>query len=218
MNPKELNEIAKRLKSLRLERQLSLQDLADRTGLTKSTLQRYETGNIGNIPLSKIDILAKGLNVNPHTILGWEEKTNPFLPDLSNISGILPVPHGKRIPVVGTIACGTPILAAENIDGYVEVNADDKADFALICKGDSMLPRLMDRDVVLIHQQPTVENGETAAVLIGEEATLKRVYFHGEDQIVLSPENPAFPPIVLNKEEINTAKILGKVIGYIRYF
>lgn len=119
MNPKELNKIAKRLKELRTEKQLSLQELADRTGLTKSTLQRYETGNIGNIPLSKIDILAKGLDVNPHVILGWEEN-EPLV--LSNIDGIVPVPHGKSVPVIGSIACGTPVLAVENIDGYIEVN------------------------------------------------------------------------------------------------
>ena len=215
MNPKELNKIAKRLKELRTEKQLSLQELADRTGLTKSTLQRYETGNIGNIPLSKIDILAKGLDVNPHVILGWEEN-EPLI--LSNIDGIVPVPHGKSVPIIGSIACGTPILAVENIDGYIEVNPQDPADFALICKGSSMRPRLIDGDVVLIHQQPTVESGQTAAVLIGEEATLKRVYFPDHEHIILSPENPDFSPMSFAKEELNNIKILGKVVGFVRYF
>lgn len=210
--------IGQRMKSRRKELGMSAEDVAKKLGKHPATVYRYENGDIENMPTNILYPIAEALNTTPAWLMGWEEKDSNKNIDLSNITGILPVPHGKRIPVVGTIACGTPILAAENIDGYVEVNADDKADFALICKGDSMLPRLMDRDVVLIHQQPTVENGETAAVLIGEEATLKRVYFHGEDQIVLSPENPAYPPIVLNKEEINTAKILGKVIGYIRYF
>ena len=219
MKPNELNEIAKRLKALRTEKQLSLQELADRTGLTKSTLQRYETGNIGNIPLSKIDILAKGLGVNPHTILGWDSINENSLPtNLQDIENIIPLPTGKRVPIIGSIACGSPILAQENIEGYLSLNPDDSADFCLVCKGDSMLPRCQNGDLVLIRKQPTVENGEIAAVRIGDEATLKKVYRPAPDQLMLIAENSDFPPIVLTKDEINTVSIEGKAIGFIRMF
>lgn len=219
MKPNELNEIAKRLKSLRTEKQLSLQELADRTGLTKSTLQRYETGNIGNIPLSKIDILAKGLSVNPHTILGWDYDADTNIPEsLKGADNIIPLPTGKRVPIIGSIACGSPILAQENIEGYLSLNPDDSADFCLICKGDSMLPRCQNGDLVLIRKQPTVDNGEIAAVRIGDEATLKKVYRPAPDQLMLIAENSDFPPIVLTKDEINTVSIEGKAIGFIRMF
>ena len=221
MDPKELNEIAKRLKALRSEKGLSLRDLSRRTGLTKSTLQRYETGNIGNIPLSKIDVLAKGLNVNPHAILGWDTEsnsTNQIPEDLKSIDNIIPVPTGKRIPIIGAIACGTPILAQENIEGYLSINPDDGADFCLVCKGDSMLPRCQNGDLVLIRKQPTGETGEIAAVRIGDEATLKKVYRSAPDQLMLIAENSDFPPIVLTKDEINTVSIEGKAIGFVRMF
>ena len=218
MKPTELNEIAKRLKALRTEKQLSLQELADKTGLTKSTLQRYETGNIGNIPLSKIDILAKGLGVNPHTILGWDNNIDSIPESIKGVHGIIPLPTGKRIPIIGSIACGSPILAQENIEGYLSLNPDDSADFCLVCKGDSMLPRCQNGDLVLIRKQPTVENGEIAAVRIGDEATLKKVYRPAPDQLMLIAENSDFPPIVLTKDEINTVSIEGKAIGFIRMF
>ena len=119
------------------------------------------------------------------------------------------------VPRVGAIACGEPILAEQNIETYDKVPEDWHADFTLVCKGDSMDPRIKDGDIVAIRKQPAVENGEVAAVRIGDEATLKRVYRY-PDRLVLQPENPTFPPIVLVGEEINTVTIEGKAIGLCR--
>lgn len=136
------------------------------------------------------------------------------LPELYLPSNIIPLPAMRRIPMVGTIACGTPVLAQENIDGEVDLPDHVHADFALRCKGDSMInARIYDGDVVYIRQQPTVENGEIAAVLIGDEATLKRVRLF-PDHITLEPENPQYRPLVYWEEEMNSVRILGLAVAF----
>lgn len=127
---------------------------------------------------------------------------------------ILPMPATYTVPLLGAIACGEPILAAENIEDNVEVPEHLHADFALRCKGDSMInARIHDGDIVYIRQQPAVNNGEIAAVLIGDEATLKRVYVY-EDHVVLQPENPAYEPLVYFKDAMQAVRILGKAVGF----
>ena len=116
---------------------------------------------------------------------------------------------------MGQIACGTPILAEENVEAYDEVPSDWHADFTLLCKGDSMEPKIKDGDVVAIHCQPMVENGEIAAVLIDGEATLKRVFLF-DDHIELRAENPAFATIIRIGEAMNTVAIEGKAVGLCR--
>lgn len=129
-------------------------------------------------------------------------------------SNIIPMPEMRRIPLVGTIACGEPILAQENIEEYISIPRDLAGDFALTCKGDSMInARIFDGDVVYIRQQDTVENGEIAAVLIDGEATLKRVRLF-DDHISLEPENPMYKPFVYWNEEMNTIRILGKAVAF----
>ena len=119
------------------------------------------------------------------------------------------------VPLVGTIACGTPILAEQNVEARIGVPAAWRADFALTCKGDSMAPRYLDGDIVCIRCQPQVENGQIAAVLIGEEATLKRFYQNG-DTVTLQAENPVYSPLVYRGEELNEIRIEGKVVGFCR--
>lgn len=130
------------------------------------------------------------------------------------ISNIIPMPEMRKIPLVGTIACGEPILAAENIEEYVSIPKELDGDFALRCKGDSMInARIFDGDLVYIRQQDMVENGEIAAVLIDSEATLKRVKLY-DDHIVLEPENPMYKPLSYWGEEMNTVRILGKAVAF----
>lgn len=129
--------------------------------------------------------------------------------------GFIPLPDTKAIPVIGNIACGTPILAQENIERYIGVSSLWKADFALVCKGDSMSPTIQDGDLVCIRSQPNVENGQIAAVLIDDEATLKHFYRH-DDTVILQPENPRFTPMTYTKEEINDLRIEGVAVGICR--
>lgn len=131
-------------------------------------------------------------------------------------SGFSPLPEMKAIPLVGDIACGTPITAEENIIARVGVPAAWRADFALTCHGDSMAPKIQDGDIVCIRKQPTVENGEVAVVRIDGEATLKHFYRTG-DTVTLMPDNPtACAPLVYSGIEINQLVIEGKAVGICR--
>ena len=125
------------------------------------------------------------------------------------------MPAMTEVPLVGRIACGTPITAEENVERMVCVPAKWRATFTLTCEGSSMEPKIHDGDLVAIRSQPTVENGEVAAVRIDGEATLKRVYLH-ENFIELRAENPAYTSIILTKEEMNTVTIEGKAVGLCR--
>ena len=120
----------------------------------------------------------------------------------------------KRVPIVGSIACGKPIYAEEQYGEYVLCDVD--ADFALYCKGDSMVgARIHDGDLVFIRKQANVENGEIAAVVIDDDATLKRVYFYpAQQKLVLSPENPSYEPLVFIGEELDTIHVLGKAVAF----
>ena len=128
---------------------------------------------------------------------------------------IIPLPEMRKIPRIGSIACGAPILAEEHIEDYVDIPTQINANFALTCKGDSMAgARIMDGDTVYIHQQDTVESGEIAAVLIdGEEATLKRVRIF-PDHIILEPANPMYEPKAFWREAMNEVRILGKAVAF----
>lgn len=135
-------------------------------------------------------------------------------PAASTPDNLLPMPAMRKIPLVGSIACGTPILAAENIEGDVDIPEHIHADFALRCKGDSMInARIYDGDIVYIRRQDTVEHGQIAAVLINDEATLKRVHLF-DDHIVLEAENPQYRPRTFWGEEMNSLRILGKAVAF----
>lgn len=198
---------SEQLKKARLNMGYTQQQVADIIGITKSTYCGYETGK-RKPDVFKIKQLATCLNTSGDILLETES--------LSNIpEGFEPMPEMATIPRIGQIACGTPILAQQNIECMGSAPKSWNATFSLVCKGDSMLPSIKDGDLVAIRQQPMVENGEIAAVRIGDEATLKRVYLK-KSQIILQPENPEYEPIVLFGEEINDVKIIGKAVGLCR--
>lgn len=186
---------------------MSQEELAKRLGYKdRSTIAKIES-NVNDITQSKIVAIAKVLNTTPAALMGWDSQNN--VP-----SNIIPMPEMRKVPLIGTIACGAPILADEHIDDYVDLPSHIRANFALTCKGDSMInARIFDGDVVYIRQQDTVDNGEIAAVLIDGEATLKRVRLF-DDHISLEPENPQYRPLVYWGEEMNTIRILGKAVAF----
>lgn len=199
-----------RIKCRRKELSMSAEQLAEKVGLAPATIYRYENGDIEKIPTDILRKIAQALHSSPTYFMGWKEGSEPFVPD-----GFQPLPATDRVPRVGRIACGEPILAEENIESYDEVPQEWHADFTLLCKGDSMEPKIKDGDVVAIHCQPSVENGEIAAVLIDDEATLKRVFLF-EDHIELRAENPAFPTIIRIGDAMNAVTIEGKAVGLCR--
>lgn len=171
----------------------------------------YDDGDLlASIPLNYIEA-CDGDAQRAYKLYRAVEKENLETPLPDNV---IPAPATYKVPLLGTIACGEPILASENIENQVEIPEHIHADFALRCKGDSMInARIHDGDIVYIRQQPEVNNGEIAAVLIGEEATLKRVYVH-DDHIVLQPENPAYAPLVYFGDSMSDVRILGKAVGF----
>lgn len=173
--------------------------------ITSSTVSDW--ANAKKYPrVDKMQALANYLGV---VISDLREEPGIHLP-----SNIIPMPSTYKVPLIGTIACGQPILAVENADEVVEVPEHVHADFALRCKGESMVEaRIYDGDIVYIRSQPEVENGEIAAVRIGEEATLKKVRRY-PDMIILEPANHTMDPLVYRGEEINDIQILGRAVAF----
>ncbi|MBP3308545.1 MAG: helix-turn-helix domain-containing protein [Clostridia bacterium] len=190
---------------------MTLEELADAIGTSKQTIHRYENGIISNIPADKVLKLAAALDVSPAELMGWDgEDFSSF-----NYNNVLPY-SVKRIPMLGNIACGEPIFADEEHESFVNVGDGIDADFCLRASGDSMMgARIFDGDIVFIRKQEAVDNGEIAAVIINDEATLKRVYYYpSEEKIVLTPENPRYAPLVYIRDELDTIKILGKAVAF----
>lgn len=201
--------IGDRIKQRRLEVGLTVDQLAEKIGKNRATVYRYESKEIEKFPIDVLSPLADALHTTPAYLMGWEDSVNAALPE-----NIIPMPETRKIPLVGAIACGEPILAEENIEDYISIPKEIPGDFALTCKGDSMInARIFDGDIVYIRQQDTVENGEIAAVLIDGEATLKRVRLF-DDHIILEPENPMYKPLSFWNEEMNTIRILGKAVAF----
>ena len=137
------------------------------------------------------------------------------LDDAIKTDALQPIPSVRSVPILGEIACGDPILAVENHDGAANVPADSSADFALRCAGDSMInARIFPGDLVLIRQQPDVEDGEIAAVLLDGEATLKRVFKY-PGRVELRPENPLYKPISIEGPALADFRILGRAVSFI---
>lgn len=205
-------EMNEKIHMLRKQLGLTLEDVGNLVGVGKSTVRKWENGDIANMRRDKIAKLAAALHTSPAYLMGWDEPQTeqPTLP-----SGCFPI-HMNKIPLVGSIACGTPILASENIEEHVDIPDDIHADFALRCKGDSMLGikvQIHDGDVVYIRKQDDVDNGTIAAVLIGDEATLKRVY-KKKGKLILQPENPDYEPLVYIDQELEDIRIIGKAVAF----
>lgn len=206
--------LSERIRKLRKEKGMSLEQLAEMIGTSRQTVHRYETGVIANIPHEKIEALAKALETTPSSLMGWEENI-----DISSFNNItvanISSASTKKLPVLGNVACGEPIFASEDQGYYVKANADISADFCLTARGDSMInARIFDGDLLFVRKQESVDDGEIAVVLIDDEATVKRVYFNREDGILtLMPENPTYKPMRYMGSQLDRIRILGKVVS-----
>lgn len=193
---------------LRKRQGLSQQSLSDRLGITRSAIGMYETGR--RVPdLETLEAFADFYNVDMDTLTGRSDASGLS----ANMWPLAPLP---KVPLVGRIACGAPILAEENIEEYVDLPRHIQADFVLECKGDSMVGAgIRSGDMVYIRSQPEVENGQIAAVLVdGDEATLKRFYFDGRT-VQLVAENPQYAPMVFVGEDISKRlQVIGRAVAY----
>lgn len=205
-----MSDISKRILDILLSKEISYGELADKTGIPKSALQRYATGQTEKIPIDRLEKIATAIGTSAAYLMGWAPEERPAIP-----AGFSPMPETELVPRIGRIACGDPITAEENVEDHDEVLKSWHADFTLVCCGDSMIPKIEDGDAVAIRSQPTVENGEIAAVRIGDEATLKRVFLH-PDYIELRPLNPEYDSIIRRREEMADIRIEGLAVGLCR--
>lgn len=192
--------VGERIRQRRKQLGLSADSLAEKLGKNRATVYRYESDEIENLPLNILEPLARALGVSPAYLMGWEDQI---------------VQHkAKKVPLLGTIAAGEPILVREEHEAYMEIGHDVDVDFCLKVKGDSMIDaRIQDGDIVFIRQQPVVENGEIAAVLIDDEVTLKRFY-QNNGGVILKPENSKYQPRYYTERNFKEIRILGKAIFF----
>lgn len=192
------------LEALRI-RDISQAEVARLTGINRSSISQYANGEF--VPKQdKTDLIARALNLNPVWLMGYDVPMEPQ-PD-----NMVPI-KTQKVPLIGTIAAGVPIYTNQEFE-YVQFNGEKKIDFCLKVKGDSMVnARINDGDLVFCRKQETVENGEIAAVIIDDTATLKRFYYiNGIIQLV--PENPKYPPLVYTESDYKQVRVLGKAIAF----
>ncbi|MEG2480981.1 MAG: XRE family transcriptional regulator [Clostridia bacterium] len=199
--------VGHRMKERRKALGMSAETLAARLGLSAATIYRYEKGDIEKLPGNLLEPLASILSTTPADLMGWE---SPY----QGMEGILPVIR-KKIPLLGEIAAGQPIFAQEDYNTSVTCNEDVPCDFALRVKGDSMNPRLFDNDVVFIRSQPDVHDGQIAAVMVDDSATLKHVY-HIAGGVQLVSDNADYAPMTFTSHNSESITILGLAVAYQR--
>ena len=214
-----ISSFEKRLEEALAVRNIKPVELANQLRVSEGTISNYRKGRC-KPRQTRLGEMANILNVSVSWLLGADvpmepAKQNTTLIDLDKFDNIFPVEKHK-IPLLGEIACGQPIFADEDRESYIEIGTGIHADFCLKAHGDSMInARILDGDIVFIRKQEMVENGEIAAVIIDDEATLKRVYYEKDKgKLVLQAENSAYAPLIYIGDELNSIRILGKAIAF----
>ena len=204
MNDMSMNE---KIRYLRKLNGLTLEEVGSAVGVGKSTVRKWENGDIENMRRDKIASLAAALHTTPAYLMGWEEDESTATSSSNAV----------KIPVLGRVAAGLPITAVENILDYEEIPHSLAATgefVALQIKGQSMEPRIYEGDIVIVRVQPTAETGDLAVVIVnGDEATVKKIKILPEG-ILLQPFNPAYQPFFYSKTDIENkpVRIFGKVV------
>ena len=212
--------VGKLIYDRRTELGITQKEVADFVGVSEATVSRWESGHIDNMRRDRIAALSKILRMSPLAIMGIDDDLSSRLPNMVSIEA-----RTFRVPIVGRVAAGRPILADEEIIGYEYIDNKYSKDgheyFGLRIVGKSMEPTIMDGDIVIVRRQNYVENGEIAIVLIdGEEATAKEVK-ESADGITLIGHNAAvYTPHFYSAQEVKNlpVQIIGRVVQSIRKF
>lgn len=205
-------DIGERIKMLRTQQGLTLEEVGTRVGVGKSTVRKWESGQIANMRRDKIALLAKALNVTPTYLMGWKEEDAPDQRPLP--AGLMPV-HKHRIPILGHVAAGVPIMAEREYEEYEDDTYGISCDYVLRVEGDSMEPRVLDGDVVYVRQQPDVDDGQIAVVGVDDSVTLKVVY-HLPNGLQLVSLNPKYKPMIYTQANTDYLAIIGLAVAYKR--
>lgn len=204
--------IAENIKRIRLEHGLSQAELGKIAGVSDKAVSTWELGI--KVPrMGAVEKLANYFGIAKSAIVD-DVQPEPVAPAIPK--GFIPMPEMAQVPLIGSIACGTPITAEQNIKSYIGVPAAWRADFALECHGDSMAPTICDGDVVCIRKQPEVEQGQIAAVRIGEEATLKHFYYQNSVMTLLADNPSVCPPMVYTGPQLEEVEVEGLAVGFCR--
>lgn len=187
---------------------MSQRELADRLGVGTTSVSNWCCGNTSP-RMDKVDAMCRIFGCRRSDLMEMPASNVP------EYDGIEPI-STQRLPIMGAVACGDPVLMEEERDLYVDATTGVRADFVLRAKGDSMIgARIQDGDLVFVRAQESVENGQIAAVAIGDEATLKRVYFYPEQRLlILRAENPAFSELTYSGAELAQVRILGLAVAF----
>lgn len=197
-------EIGQRIETRRTALGLTLDDVALRVGVAKSTIQRYEKGRIEKLKMPVIDAIAAALDADPAWICGKTETVGRYRQSAA--------PQVVRIPVLGLVPAGIPIEAIEDIVDWEEIPAamcsGERQYFGLRVKGDSMYPEYLDGDTIIVRKSPAFESGDVCVVYVnGFDATLKRVKVDESGAWTLIPRNPEYPPKTYSAEEVRTVPV-----------
>ncbi|MCI8911076.1 MAG: helix-turn-helix domain-containing protein [Clostridia bacterium] len=217
-----MGELERQVMDLMLKNYASKSDFARKADLPYSTLDSIFKRGLQNASIANIIKLCNALNISADGLSNGKvimiNKNKSMVQDdidLYKYDNILPITT-QKIPFLGSVACGQPIYAEEDKESYIVLGTNIKADFCLRAQGDSMIDaRIHDGDIVYVRKQEAVDNGEVAVVLIGDEATLKRVYYYPDKQkLLLQPANPKYEPFIYVGDELDQIRILGKAVAF----
>lgn len=207
-----ITELKYRLKEALAYNNMRPIDLSQKTNIPKSSISQYCSG-YAKPNSERVYLISKALNVSEAWLMGYDAPRERMDTSINQFDNIIPI-KTKKVPLLGDIACGEPILCNQEYELYIDVAEDIQADFCVRAKGDSMInARIFNGDIVFCRQQPTVEDGEIAVVIVNDEATLKRVYQY-KNRIELRAENPTFKAMEFEGEALREVRILGKAIAF----
>ena len=191
-------------------RDMKQSELSERTGIPKSAISQYCSGAF-KPKQQRLFLIAKALDVDEAWLMGLDVPIDRN--SRSTPANINPIPEMRKVPLLGSIACGAPILAEEHIEEYVDIPKHISADFALTCKGDSMInAAILSDDLVIVRPQQSADDGQIVVARIGDEATVKRLR-RRNGQVWLMPENENYEPI-----DGTEAEIIGIVKAVVREY
>lgn len=213
--------IGARIKNAREAKSMSQEELGEQLGLNKSSIQRYESGQVQRIKLPIIENMSKILNVNPNWLV--LKSDDPNMPrELSNISAVVGDQNIYNVPVFESVSAGFGAYASSEVLDYIPVIITNPADvedtIAIKVKDDSMYPKIEDGDIIIVRRQTSVDSGDIAVVLLdGDDGLVKNVVY-GPTWIELRSINEDYPVQRFDGAEVTRLRVVGKVIGSYKKF